>query len=284
MKCQICQTNIQSHKSYQVSTVRIKEAMFTEELEAILPKLKLIKCNNCHSIVCADSRRDQSLLNKIYSDLPESYWTTLSSHKDFAKKLDDYLSKYAPNKEDLWDIGCGNGSILSLLNNKYNKSGIEIGQKAVAAAKKKDLNVLEGTASGLGLKNVAEIIICIDVMEHLLDPMQELEAMYEMLKPGGVAFFFTGNADSINARLNKQNWYYLHCVGHVSVFSKKAFEIALPKAGFQSISIHSIPHEASVSLQKWAKYTLSNLIRNKTNPVPYFHDHQLVIASKSDLA
>ena len=46
--------------------------------------------------------------------------------------------------------------------------------------------------------------------------------MVQMLRPGGTLAVFTGRADATVSCLAGPLWYYLHCVGHVTVFSRDA--------------------------------------------------------------
>lgn len=259
------------------------EAMGKSGLGDEVRNFKLRECSVCGSYVAVDKRTDSEYLRKIYETLPKEYWSNLSDQTSFIEFLSLMIRNYKSDG-DLWDVGCGDGRILDGLKGSWNKSGIEPGSEAVQIAKAKRLNVMLGTASSMNLKDVADVIICIDVMEHLLDPKVEIRSMHRMLRPGGILIIFTGDAGSINARLNMGNWYYLNCIGHVCVFTKRAMKLLLGNSGFKVRKILTHNHDGSLSVIKWiycsVRNKISKLFRRTNSTVFYFRDHQLVIAQK----
>jgi SAM-dependent methyltransferase len=93
-----------------------------------------------------------------------------------------------------------------------------------------------------------DIIIGNEVIEHDPNPHFFVESVSEMLKPGGICRFTTGNIDGWMARLKKTNWYYMDPPAHVSYFTpvsaKRLFsdhgfkDVTIWKVGFQYIDFH----------------------------------------------
>ena len=77
---------------------------------------------------------------------------------------------------------------------------------------------------------------------------------------GGILIIFTGDAGSINARLNMGNWYYLNCIGHVCVFTKRAMKLLLGNSGFKVRKILTHNHDGSLSVIKWIYCSVRNKI------------------------
>lgn len=260
------------------------EAMGKSGMGSEVDSFKLRECSACGSYLAVDRRTDVEYLGKIYETLPKEYWTNLSDQTNFIDFLSQTIRNVKPDG-DLWDVGCGDGRILAGLKGSWKKFGIEPGSEAVKIANAKGLNVVQGTAATVNLKDVADVVICIDVMEHLLNPKLETTSMYRMLRPGGLLIIFTGDAGSINARINKANWYYLNCIGHVCVFTKKAMKLLLESSGFKVSRIMTHNHDGSLPLIKWAYSTLRNginrIFKRTGTTVFYFRDHQLVVAQKT---
>jgi SAM-dependent methyltransferase len=116
----------------------------------------------------------------------------------------------------------GFGTLLAAMSDRWTRHGIEPGASAVATAQQRGFDVRQGTAQELGLHEVADVALLVDVIEHMLDPEAELQAIVRMLRPGGTLAVFTGRADAITPRLSGRLWYYLHVVGHVTIFSGDA--------------------------------------------------------------
>ena len=95
---------------------------------------------------------------------------------------------------------------------------------------------------------------------------------------------FTGNADAWYARCAKGLWYYLHCVGHVTVLSRDGLQGMLRDAGFGGVEVHRADHESSVSFAAWWGRYFTNGVRKRLGRIPaplhYYHDHQLGLAWK----
>jgi len=249
-----------------------------------IQELAYRRCSNCGSLIAIDARRDPRLLQSIYEDLPASYWQGLNEQIGFHSVIERRLRERGVLRGELWDVGCGNGILLANFSEPWTKHGIEPGGQAVQEARRRGLRVEIGTAATLQLRDVADVVLLIDVVEHLPDPEVELRAIKEMLRPGGTIVVFTGTADAFTARLAGSRWYYLHCVGHVTVFGSQALRVLLRKIGFVGIRGFRVEHPGAVGLRRWLKRLFGNACRRVLRRPPaamhYYRDHQLVLATK----
>ncbi|HEV3416250.1 MAG TPA: class I SAM-dependent methyltransferase [Pirellulales bacterium] len=257
--------------------------MLSGNLGRSLEELSYARCTSCGSLIAIDGRRDPELLAEVYRTLPDSYWSRLNPQTNFGRVIDRHLSQRRDGG-DLWDIGCGSGYLLESLENRWTKHGIEPGIRAVTLANQRGLEVHAGTAGALGLNQVADAALMVDVVEHLADPVTELRAVAEMLRPGGVLIVFTGAADAWTARVAGSLWYYLHCIGHVTVFSRSGLVGMLIKLGFTNVQTHRIEHPGGVGMAEWLRRIGGNGMRRASGrpaaAMHYYRDHQLVVASK----
>jgi hypothetical protein len=74
-------------------------------------------------------------------------------------------------------------------------------------------------------------VTAIEVLEHTLDPLAELVRMRRLLRPGGLIFVTTGNAQPHADRLSR--WSYVVPEIHISFFEPRTLERALTAAGFR---------------------------------------------------
>ncbi len=258
--------------------------MLGELLRGRLQKLVYERCSACGALVATDSRRDPQLLHSIYEQLPASYWEGLNEQIGFSEMIELRLRERGVSRGDLWDVGCGNGNLLHTFGHQWNKHGIEPGQRAVDNARRRNLYVRLGTASALRLRDVADVVLLIDVAEHLPDPELELSAIKDMLRPGGTLVLLTGTADAWTARFAGARWYYLHCVGHVTIFGASSFDRLLAELGFVDIASDRFEHPGSVGARRWLQRIGGNALRRALGKRPaamhYYRDHQLVFARK----
>lgn len=118
------------------------------------------------------------------------------------------------------DVGCGNGFMLSYLNKKFNKFGIDNDDLAIEHAKKfadirkADLN------KGIKINKKFDLIILYHVIEHLEEPINFLKQIIKKnLSKGGYLVIGTPDFDSAMARRYKNNFRLLHDQTHISLFS-----------------------------------------------------------------
>ena len=78
---------------------------------------------------------------------------------------------------DVWDVGCGTGTLLASMNDRWNKHGIEPGGRAVAEARRQGFDVRQGTAVTCGLSDVADVVLLVDVIEHMPEPSRSWQRL-----------------------------------------------------------------------------------------------------------
>jgi SAM-dependent methyltransferase len=281
--CPACHSPWASAGSIHVPVQESSDEMLAGALKTSLNVLAFERCAACSSLIAVDERRNPELLSEIYRSLPDSYWARLNPQTRFGATVDHYLTQRC-RSGDLWDIGCGSGNLLQDLDVRWIKHGIEPGLRAVAAARETGLDVHLGTPAMLQLHAVADAALMIDVIEHMADPFTEIRAVADMLRPGGVLVIFTGAADALLPRLVGERWYYLHCVGHVTIFSRPALRRLLAEVGLTQIETRRVEHPGGVGALRWLGRMMGNVIRRFVGrPLAaqlYYRDHQLVLASK----
>jgi len=77
-------------------------------------------------------------------------------------------------------------------------------------------------------------IICINVLEHLRCPWEELRRFHALLKPCGWLYLATPNAGGLNAQILKGKWREALKKSHLFFFKPLALENLLENTGFYS--------------------------------------------------
>lgn len=106
----------------------------------------------------------------------------------------DILRAYGVPRSDavnILDVGCGTGLLMTELK-EYNIEGIDVSPRAVAFCKERGLtNVTEGSAEHIPRPdNQYDVILALDVIEHIKDDLGSLREMKRVLKPGGYLILF----------------------------------------------------------------------------------------------
>ena len=124
---------------------------------------------------------------KIIKHYDNDYFEWQSSIGEFGgwanqTKFSDYISK----DDVVLDFGCGGGFLLKGLNCK-KRVGIEINPSAAKIAKNNGVEIYKSAEEVPD--EYVNVIISNNALEHTLQPLDELKALYTKLKPGGKIIF-----------------------------------------------------------------------------------------------
>ena len=118
----------------------------------------------------------------------------------------DIINSISLENKNILDIGCYDGTFLSLIKNKNNNFfGIEASVFGVKEAIKKGINVrqffFDDKTQMPFDDNFFDIIITGEIIEHIYDTDFFLEEIQRLLKPGGKLIISTPNIASLGRRL-----------------------------------------------------------------------------------
>jgi SAM-dependent methyltransferase len=133
----------------------------------------------------------------------------------------------------LLELGCAYGFFLQEARRHFDVTGIELAEEGVLYARRSGLNVLSGLADANNLGRVGEVdvIVLLDVIEHLPDPWDTLAAAVTRLNPGGVVMITTGDFGSLAARLMGANWRLMTPPQHLWFFTRVSMTALASKLG-----------------------------------------------------
>ncbi|MCV2499975.1 MAG: bifunctional 2-polyprenyl-6-hydroxyphenol methylase/3-demethylubiquinol 3-O-methyltransferase UbiG [Candidatus Lightella neohaematopini] len=106
------------------------------------------------------------------------------------------------NNKNVLDVGCGGGILSeSMALEGANVTGIDINSKLINIARshmsinKLKINYIQQTIKEHtnSYKNMYDIITCMEVLEHINQPIKLINQCAKLVKPGGKVFFSTIN-------------------------------------------------------------------------------------------
>jgi len=162
-------------------------------------------------------------------------------HRLFTKYFLDYFSLLSTESKCL-DIGCGDGFFMELLRMLgFNKiTGVDPSLPFVNRAREKGLDVSLGNVYQLnGCREEYEVVLLLDVLEHLEEPLTALGIVHTLLRKNGVLFLNVPVCDSLASIMQRllhqktklqqmQEWDPTH----LAAFSGKTLEQLCLEAGF----------------------------------------------------
>ena len=142
--------------------------------------------------------RIESYYNDFYRDL-----SIIDEAANHFNKIESLL----PNlngEETFLDIGCGHGGVCSeLINKGFNVSGIEINDEAIDSLKSKGFKTYHrDITKPLNINYKFDIILILDVLEHLFNPLHLLKQAKGIANINGYIIVTTPLYFDILDRLN----------------------------------------------------------------------------------
>ena len=153
--------------------------------------------------------------------------------REFAHTV-EFIRQYRPGGR-LLEIGCAYGFFLQEAAPFYDIQGLEISQEAAAFCRHRGLPVLTGAADEATFAQLGrfDVIVLLDVIEHLVDPVHTLGLCRRHLADGGVILLTTGDFSSLYARLAGRRWRLMTPPQHLWYFTPESLRRLAAPLGLQ---------------------------------------------------
>jgi methionine biosynthesis protein MetW len=121
----------------------------------------------------------------------DRYWAARESGPDQAilPSLARLLARTVNPDDSCIDVGCGQGKGAGtwLNQNAASYLGVDVSERAVAAARASGLTVkrIDDASSLPAADGTFDLAVCIEVLEHLLNPQETAKEILRVLRPGG---------------------------------------------------------------------------------------------------
>jgi SAM-dependent methyltransferase len=247
MSCILCNSNV-----YQ-ELGKIKE-------------YKIVKCTQC-TFVYAHPLPKKDELTKYYGEhVPKGF----KSHKGLRRKYKYYFltrsikKHFAENEQiRLLEIGCSYGRFLSSLqlDRQFKTTGIDLTDVSIEYARSLGLSVLKGTLESMAFPDESyDVVVALQTIEHMLDPIRELTEIKRILSEGGIFIATVPCVIHIKAKIAGMKWKYYGPPGHLWYFSPRTFKLLLSKTGFEPVSATCFSRKAHLkAIAKKTSFQPDNL-------------------------
>jgi SAM-dependent methyltransferase len=223
--------------SFSARTVGLLTSHATEGFSATTGALA--ECPVCTLRFLQGGASEQSLM-EAYEVLPSDAWDDILRRRDFDLSLREILRRHPTGQ--VLDVGCFRGDFLRSLPAVYQRYGIEPSRAAREIAASRNVQFVGTSIEDCETNGTKfDVIVMMDVIEHLPRPFAALEQIRGWLAPGGSLIISTGNTKSLLWRLTPLNyWYYI--AQHVSFFNPQWFRWAANKLDLDVDSVQKFSH------------------------------------------
>ena len=172
------------------------------------------------------------------------YETKDNNYFSFVRK--DIASLLPSQSAEVLELGCGAGGTLGWLKAEGyagHTTGMELCAEPAAIARTRVDKVFEGdvnaTMGQLPLEGF-DLVLCLDVLEHLVDPWETVKRLYGLMRTGGTLIVSLPNIQHYKVVLPlllKGTWQYkedgIMDRTHLRFFSRQSASEMLTNAGFK---------------------------------------------------
>lgn len=141
------------------------------------------------------------------------------------------------------DVGCGNGSFLSLLKRHgWQVAGADVSARAAEVAKRAfGIDVFVGELWDAPFEPQSfDLIQMSHVLEHVGDPVRLLAKAADLVKPGGEIYIETPNPDSFDCHRAGEYWVPWEAPRHLYLFSPVTLRQLLGRTGLEVERISTV--------------------------------------------
>jgi 2-polyprenyl-3-methyl-5-hydroxy-6-metoxy-1,4-benzoquinol methylase len=195
---------------------------------------ELMECQGCGNI-SAKLEQGQAAGQEIY----QHYYgaAPFDTPPVTAASLDRLVASFEGFRSTgrLIDIGYGEGGLLNAAERRgWTCYGTEIDSRALEYGRRRGW-VVSGETSGDERfpDHGFDVLTMIEFIEHVPDPERFLKAARRLLRPEGILYLTTPNAQSLNSLLLGLKWSVFCPPDHLTIWTTRGLRAALARAGFR---------------------------------------------------
>ena len=199
----------------------------------------LCSCENCNFIFCKNIPLKEELRD-FYSNGYEL--TTYLSPITIIRynEILDGFEKYKTTG-NLLDIGTGCGFFLEIARKRgWNAYGTELTDQALEHCESKGLKMFKGEIQDIDFGDLEfDIVISIEVIEHINNPIGYLTKTNEILRKGGLFYLTTPNFNSYSRFRLKEKYNVIEYPNHLCYYTKSTLKKLFTENGFKTDRIQT---------------------------------------------
>lgn len=194
----------------------------------------LCQCANCGFVFSQGIPTEQVLYDYYKEEYERNdYFSPIT-----LKRYNEILDKIEPYRKTgrLMDVGTGIGFFAEeAIKRGWEVHGVELTDEAIEICEAKGIKMIKGK---IDPDNYApesfDIITSFEVIEHINNPIEELENYQKILRKGGVVYVTTPNFNSLLRYRLKEKYNVITYPEHLSYYTPKTLKAVFRRCGFKT--------------------------------------------------
>lgn len=226
-------------------------------LAAPLPGGCLWRCRRCDLRFRWPTLPDYE---RLYDNAKVDSWTTGPLRVDQQLVLQRLHEPATASR--VLDFGCYSGGFLARLSPRFEKFGVEVATAAAEVARERTGARVVARLEELDAKLLFDVIVMMDVVEHVPSPLRLLEQLLQRLAPGGRLLLTTGDGGNLLWRLVGGRWWYCYFPEHIAFISARWARYHAARLGCRIDAVERFNYldgeerKAAASWSRWLRYLM----------------------------
>ena len=131
---------------------------------------------------------DEEYFRDLYGDVPKQTWFDRARDDRVVRLVERFVPRTSA-RPALLDIGCGYGYLLARFRGRFDLFGVDVSEHGVkmTSARLDGVRVVAADVQRpLPFRRPFDVVLAINVVEHLPDPTAGVRTIRDALAPGGI--------------------------------------------------------------------------------------------------
>lgn len=210
------------------------------------------ECAKCHTLFCSPRPNKTQLDEFYFSSESSKFWSTkffpavkeARREKMFKPKAHDIVHLIKEKNlgvKNICDVGAGHGLLLeeiSKISSDYKLHAIEPDSDSAAECRKKGIEVLlEVSENATEWHNRFDLVLSLEVMEHVHSPYNFVSSLYDLAKDGGYVLITGLGYEGFDILTLQGKSNSISAPHHLNFLSVQGFEEVFKGAGFKEVEV-----------------------------------------------
>lgn len=209
----------------------------------------ILQCRRCGMVSSRPTLAPEEILENYSRVVDDAYLAEEPARRELFEWILKATRNYPRRGKRLLEIGSNVGLFLDVATRLgWTARGIEPSGWAVELGRENfEVAIQQGTVEQLEEPAAsADVIVMLDVLEHLTDPLAALRRLRPVLDDDGLLVLSTVNLSGLHARIRDGNWPWF-IRSHLHYFSPETLHAMLRLAGYRMVEWSIVPRSFHLS-------------------------------------